>query len=215
MVLRIGVDRFEISSGIPARLERLGADVRLTMLAAGDYDVGGETIVERKSVGDLHASVLAGRFWRQIGVLRRSARYPFLLVEGHNLDSGPIQPRSIRGVCLSAQRLGVRLLRSVDVADSALWLFLLARHCQRRGRPRDRPIAAQRPQPPTPMEAAEAMLAAVLGLSAVSARALLTRFGSVADVVAAGPQDWLEVPGIGPERAKSLAETLSVAARSS
>jgi DNA excision repair protein ERCC-4 len=206
------VDRFEIPSGIPKHLERLGADVRLTMLEVGDYDVGGGTIVERKSVGDLHASVLAGRLWRQIGALRRSARYPFLLVEGRNLDFGPILPQSIRGICLSAQRLGVRLLRSADVTDSALWLFLLARQCQRQGRDRDRPIPAQRPQPPTPTEAAEAMLAAVPGLSAVSARALLAHFGNVAAVVAAGPHGWLAVPGIGPERARSLAETLSVAA---
>jgi len=214
-VLRIGVDQFEIPSGIPEQLERMGADVRVSLLAVGDYEVGSGTVVERKSVGDLHASVLAGRLWGQIGALRRGARYPFLLVEGPDLDRGPIPPRSIRGICLAAQRLGIRLLRSVDVADSVQWLFLLAGQCQRRGRPRDRPRAAQRPQHQTPMEAAEAMLTAVPGLSTVSARALLARFGSVAAVVAAEPGDWLAVPGIGLERARSLADTLNVRGRPS
>ncbi|TMM02258.1 MAG: hypothetical protein E6G02_11500 [Actinobacteria bacterium] len=43
----------------------------------------------------------------------------------------------------------------------------------------------------------------------MSARALLARFGSVAGVLSAGPEEWLEVPGIGPDRAKALAETLT------
>ena len=46
------------------------------------------------------------------------------------------------------------------------------------------------------------------GISTSSARALLERFGTVAAVVAAGPAEWLTVPGIGPERARSLEETL-------
>jgi ERCC4-type nuclease len=51
------------------------------------------------------------------------------------------------------------------------------------------------------------LLAAVPGVSTASARALLDRFGSVAAVVAAGPDEWLTVPGIGPDRARALAET--------
>jgi ERCC4-type nuclease len=49
----------------------------------------------------------------------------------------------------------------------------------------------------------------VPGISATSARALLTRFGSVAGVLAASPEEWLSVPGIGTERAGALADTLS------
>jgi ERCC4-type nuclease len=52
------------------------------------------------------------------------------------------------------------------------------------------------------------MLASVPGISTVSARALLTRFGNVAAVLAADPNDWEAIAGIGPQKAKSLAETL-------
>jgi ERCC4-type nuclease len=54
------------------------------------------------------------------------------------------------------------------------------------------------------------LLAAVPGISTTSARALLERFGSVADVVAAGPDEWLAVPGIGPERVRALQETFTL-----
>jgi ERCC4-type nuclease len=74
--------------------------------------------------------------------------------------------------------------------------------------PVDRPRYAQQPQP-APAAAAEAMLAAVPGISTVRARALLSHFGGVAEVVAAGEEAWREVPGIGPTRAKALAETFA------
>ena len=64
----------------------------------------------------------------------------------------------------------------------------------------------------TGVETAEALLAAVPGISTACARALLERFGSVAAVVAADPAEWLAVPGIGPERARALADALNVRA---
>ena len=79
--------------------------------------------------------------------------------------------------------------------------------CQRVEAAPDRPAYAQRPKAPA-AEAAEAMLAAVPGISASSARALLERFGSVAAVVAAGPDEWLATPGIGRERARALEQAL-------
>ena len=72
------------------------------------------------------------------------------------------------------------------------------------------PRRQRRPRPKPGDETAEALLAAVPGISTTSARALLERFGSVAEVVAADPAEWLTVPGIGPERARALKETFTL-----
>lgn len=53
-------------------------------------------------------------------------------------------------------------------------------------------------------DAAEAMLAAVPGISTASARTLLQHFGTVAAVVGASPPELMTVPGIGRKRAQSL-----------
>ena len=53
------------------------------------------------------------------------------------------------------------------------------------------------------------MLAAVPGISTDSAGALLEHFGTVRNVVNAGYESWLSVPGIGPVRAGALDRTLS------
>ena len=70
--------------------------------------------MERKSVLDLHSCLVTGRLWTQIGSLRKEARYPFLLVEGGDIDDGPLLPASLRGACLSAMRLGIRFIQTKD-----------------------------------------------------------------------------------------------------
>jgi ERCC4-type nuclease len=206
--VRIIVDVHERQSGIAETLSELGADVEVAPLPAGDYAVGADTIVERKRVGDLHAAVLKGRLWPQIAKLRASCAFPYLLVEGTDIDRGPLHPNAIRGACLAVIDQGVALLRTGRQRDSALWIHRLAVRCQRVEPAAERPAYAQRPRPKPGLETAEALLSAVPGISTSCARALLARFGSVAGVVAAGPAEWLEVPGIGAERARALEETL-------
>ena len=48
----------------------------------------------------------------------------------------------------------------------------------------------------------------VPGISDTTARALLERFGSVEGLLAAGPDEWAGVNGVGPVRAHALAEAL-------
>jgi DNA excision repair protein ERCC-4 len=205
--IRVLVDVHEERSGIAALLEELGADVRLVALPAGDYALGAETIVERKRVLDLHGAVRKGHLWAQLAKLRAACAFPYLLVEGADLDRGGLHPNAVRGVCLAAIDQGIALLRTDHQRDSARWLHRLAVRCQREELPADRPAYVPRVAAP-PESVAEAMLAMVPGLSTVGARALLERFGSLAGVLAAPADEWLTVPGIGRERAGALAEAL-------
>jgi len=95
-VCRIEVDVGE-SRAVIAALADEGAHFIRTRLRIGDYVLPGGTIVERKAVRDLHLSVRAGRFWRQIGALRTAAR-PVLLIEGNTLDLPILTPRAVRGI---------------------------------------------------------------------------------------------------------------------
>lgn len=207
--VRILVDVHEQRSGMPELLEGLGAEVEVLSLPAGDYAVGHDTIVERKAVLDLHSAVRRGHLWNQLAKLKAGCDFPYLLVEGRSLDGGGrgLHPNAIRGACLAVIDQGVALLRSDDRADSARWLHRLAVRCQREAAPAELPPYVPRAAVP-PESTAEAMLAAVPGISTVTARALLERFGSVTGVAAAPPEALLEVPGIGNERARALAEAL-------
>jgi ERCC4-type nuclease len=100
----------------------------------------------------------------------------------------------------------VRVVRAVDSRDSALWLLRLA-PSRAEVQSRNAPAYAQRPKRTAGAPAAEAALAAVPGISRVGAQAFLDRFGTLAAVARAEPSDWAQVQGIGPARAKALAET--------
>ena len=205
--VKIIVDVHERQSGIAQTLSELGAEIEVAPLPAGDYAVGADTLVERKRVLDLHAAILKGRLWPQLGKLRAACAFPYLLVEGTDIDRGPLHANAIRGACLAVIDLGIALLRTSYQRDSALWIYRLAVRCQQVEPVAERPAYAQRPKLGVGQERAEAVLASVPGISTTSARALLARFGSVAGVVGADPSEWLEVPGIGPERARALQDT--------
>jgi ERCC4 domain len=97
--IAIVADVHERASGLPDALTRLGALVELAPLPAGDYAVGAKTIVERKSVLDLHGAILRGRFWPQLGKLRAEMRVPLPARGRSRAGSRPFAPeRDPRGV---------------------------------------------------------------------------------------------------------------------
>jgi ERCC4-type nuclease len=203
-VLEIVADVHERASGIPSTLERLGAHVTIRSLTRGDYVLGPGSLVERKTTTDLHLTVQRGRFWNQMYKLR-GASQPVLLVEGRSLwlSSEGLPRDAVRGVLLTVANLGVCVIRSEDAADSAAWLIRLAK--RNAGTVRvDRPVYAQGPRRHPGTTPAEQALAAAPGVSAVTARSLLRRFGSLYAVVSATTMEHEAVAGVGPVRAEAL-----------
>ena len=207
MQASIVADVREKESRLFDALRSLEVRVERRRLQVADY-VAGATLVERKSVRDLHLAIIQGRFWPQIGRLSRTTMRPYLLVEGPDLDAGPLRPASARGALIAVNELGIGVIRSSDPADSALWLTILANRQRRR-----RKVTRAYAQRLTASEPAEAMLAAVPGISTVTAQALLERFGSVAAVIEAGPEEWLSIRGVGPKRVQALSATLALGKR--
>ena len=60
-------------------------NVEMKTLPIGDYIVAPETIVERKSIKDLMASVFDGRLYDQCTRLKEHFAHPIVLIEG-NVD---------------------------------------------------------------------------------------------------------------------------------
>ena len=83
--LRIIVDERERKSGIPKLLDTIGIKTEIKTLMVGDYIVGPETVVERKSIQDLLSSIFDGRLFDQCNRLKEHFQFPILLIEG-NVD---------------------------------------------------------------------------------------------------------------------------------
>jgi ERCC4-type nuclease len=197
------MDVYERRSHMDAELRAVGMAVDVRPLPVADYQVGA-ILVERKRVKDLHLSIIGRRFWQQVARLRDASTFPYLIVEGDDIDAGALSERSVRGALLAVDELGVGVIRTTSAADSALWLAVLAARSSRQNAPHRR----NRRSPPRSTPGPEVMLSAVPGISTGSARALLEAFGSVTAVIKASPDEWQSVPGIGPVRAASLDQML-------
>ena len=204
MGMTILVDVEEDRSPVPRCLDALGAAIELVRLPVGDYLVAHDPAVERKTVRDLHASLVTGRLWSQLFALRRSTQRPYLVVEGANLDVGRVSERGVRGALLSIGESGVTVVRSVDPADTALWVFLLARRSEKADVPAPRRKGRRRM-----VASPSGVLATVPGVSPTLANRLLTRFGSIAGIAEASESDLQEIEGIGAVRAATLRNVLT------
>ncbi|XP_048188551.1 DNA repair endonuclease XPF [Perognathus longimembris pacificus] len=89
---RVVVDLREFRSELPALLHRRGLDLEPVTLAVGDYVLSPELCVERKSIGDLAASLGSGRLYAQCQAMARYYRRPLLLVELDARRPGPLPP---------------------------------------------------------------------------------------------------------------------------
>lgn len=200
--MTIVADVREASTGVGAALVALDVHVVWRRLRVADYVLAGDVGVERKTVSDLHASTIGGRLWRQVTAMRRTFARSYLLVEGVNLDGGPLSVDAVRGALLEVADQDVVVLRSLSSRDSAVWLRRLACRADRtdhRPRRRGYPRAATQ----------VALLSSIPGISPAVATALLARFGSLAAIAGADVVELQEVSGIGPTRAGTVRRLLT------
>ena len=200
----IDADVGEVRSGVPEALEARGAVVRLSQLESSDYLVGEDIGVERKSVLDLHYSILNRRLWLQLASYRSRLRRLYLLIEGSALYDGRVSSAGIRGALLEIGDRAVTVIRSTDVEDSAEWLLRLGARAQRSGlHPRPRIRRYARVTRPTEL------VAGIPGIGPRRARLLLETFGSVGALEAADSDSLQRVGGIGPALAASIQDAFN------
>jgi DNA excision repair protein ERCC-4 len=202
-VVAITADVHERASRIPSFMEELGAQVEIRALTRGDYVAGPGTVVERKTVYDLHLSIMNGRFWHQMRKIRAAGTSPYLVIEGPSVFAGRVRNDGIRGACLAVSDLGIAIIHTQDARDTAAWLYRLATRRQE-GSIRARPWYAHRAKS-AGISPGEAALAAAPEVSVVTARRVLATFGSLRQVCEASVDELQTVPGVGIKRATAIA----------
>lgn len=200
-MLVVVADMRERASGVPERVEALGAQVDVRWLTTGDYVVGPGAVVERKTTSDLQASIVDGRLWKQMSRLRRSSRRGYLLVESPSLYPGPASPRAVRRLLLGVASMGITVIRTEGPADSAEWLFELAD--RQRQRPLRLSLSTNVWQTPALSPQEQALIAAP-GVGIGTARALLERYGTLEGIAAQPLDELTKFPGIGEQRASAI-----------
>ncbi len=195
----VEADLHERGSEAARALGEAGAEVVFRKLPVGDYRVGRNLLVERKTALDFRLSLFQGRLFRQVDRLARAAPRPLLLLEGQ--DRTLAWP-TLRGALLTVTGVfGVPVLFSRDAADSAQWILTAARQ---HSVPRERAYVRAGWRPKGKRARQNFVLKGLPGVGPARAEALLERFGTVRGVMNAAEAELLDVRGIGKKTAQRI-----------
>ena len=202
--IKIYVDVRERNTEI-LKILREKARIEIRQLPVGDFILSDRVGVERKTTGDFLQSIIDKRLLSQANELSRNFEIPIMIIEGreslHSLRD--IHPNAIRGALVSLPiDFGISVIPSEDENDTANLLYMIAKREQE---PEEKEVALRGERKPVSLEERQRYIIESLpDVSAVLARRLLEKFGSVINTVNASKKELMEVEGIGEKRAERI-----------
>ncbi|MGQ0536068.1 MAG: DEAD/DEAH box helicase [Methanobacteriota archaeon] len=203
---RILVDTREFSSAVVKELVSRGAEVDPQRLVVGDFVVSDRVAIERKTGADFVGSLIDGRLFPQLKVLRDHYSSAILVVEGNAyLSARRLKPEAVFGAFAAiVTDLRVPVFLTADASETARLMVAIARREQFGER---RPVALRGEKPAkTTAESQQLVIEGLPGVSAVLAERLLSHFGSVEAVARASVAALADVDGIGEKTAARIRE---------
>lgn len=203
--LRIVADDRELQGGVIAELQaRADVHVQTERLGIGDFLVGSEVLVERKTIADFAQSIVDTRLFRQASVMIQGARRPVLILEGSSgaVAEARVSRDAFQGALITMSLFfGIPVLRARDAGETARLLVYIGRQSEHVARG-----AWHRPgYRPKGKRARELfILQGLPGVGRERAGLLLDHFGSVQAVVNASVEDLTIVHGVGVDTARKI-----------
>ncbi len=197
--LRIIVDERERKSGIPDLLKSIGMNIEMKTLPIGDYIVAPETIVERKSIRDLMASIFDGRLFDQCTRLKEHFEHPIVLMEGNvdEIEEITENPMIFYGA-LSTVVLDFNI-PVIPTPSAAHTAKLLVSMCSRKDAPQG-PYLKKIKKSSDLGKQQLSVLCSLPGVGEKFAVRLLTKFGTPLKVFGATTAELAKVEGLGEAR---------------
>jgi len=203
------IDHREKFSGVHEYLAALpNVTIEFKELTTGDYWIGDQLIVERKTMRDFAESIIDSRLFTQASQLAQRCERVVFLLEGGLSDWDGIKMRreALQGAIITLTLIyGFPLLRSVHAEESAKLMIYAARQIQRTEAVNP-PCHGRKPKRKRTRQLR--ILQALPGIGPERAELLLARFVTVEKVISATQQDLETIDGIGPKTASAIRSVL-------
>ena len=210
--LRIIIDERERKSGIPKLLKDIGVNVEIKTLPIGDYIVSHETVVERKSINDLIASIFDGRLFDQCNRLKEHYQFPIILLEGNvdEIESITENPLVFYGALSTiAIDYKIPIIPTPNASHTAkLLVSLSSRKESIKG-----PLLKKIKKSNDVQKQQLSVLCSLPGVGEKIAIRMLEKFESPLKVLSASTKDLAKIPGLGESRAKKIKKMLEKKSR--
>jgi Fanconi anemia group M protein len=204
--VKIIVDKRERNLDILEGLSGSGILLSFAQLPVGDYILSDRMCVERKTVHDFESSIINARLFDQIERLNRTYRKPILLLEGDDSEFA-MNPNVVLGAIISLYSdYNVQVIRSKDAAETVSMLARLAEREQNEKR-LPRMLGSKRAFSNAQWQLL--ILSSIPGIGPALARALISHFRTIKNVVSAEPDALMEVEKVGAKKAEKIYEILN------
>ncbi|UCG69541.1 MAG: DEAD/DEAH box helicase family protein [Thermoplasmata archaeon] len=200
-------DTREFNSEVVRELSRIGVVVESQQLDVGDYILSDRLAVERKEVGDFLSSLVGGRLFSQLKMLKSAYVNPLLVLEGEGLlERRGVSDQAIIGALASiVSDFNIPIISTSNAKETANLLAIMVKREMSEGRPvgiRGEKVSMSL------QERQQFIIEGLPGVSATLAQRLLAHFGSVKAIMEADEEQLCEVKGIGDTIAKGIVEAI-------
>jgi Fanconi anemia group M protein len=198
----IYIDRNECRTGVDRYLLKLGLTVHRLNLDVGDYVVNRRVGVERKTVADFKKSIIDGRLFRQVKLLKQNYADSIVIIEGTDLYNGGVNAKAIKGAIVSLSfRWKVPVIFTKDISETAEFLHIIAK--QNKKYQQNYRLRFGK-KPASKFGQRLYLLEGIPRLGPHLAKALLRHFGSIKDILQASEEELMKVRGIGKVKAREI-----------
>ena len=190
----------------------IGVNVEVKTLPIGDYIVSHETVVERKSINDLIASIFDGRLFDQCNRLKEHFQFPIILLEGNvdEIESITENPLVFYGALSTiAIDYKIPIIPTPNASHTAkLLVSLSSRKESIKG-----PLLKKIKKSNDVQKQQLSVLCSLPGVGEKIAIRMLEKFESPLKVLSASTKDLAKIPGLGESRAKKIKKMLEKKSR--
>lgn len=182
--------------------------IHICRLPAGDYQIGDDLLVERKTITDFSASIKDGRLFNQAGKLASVPMQSMIILEGTSsmVSSFGLAREAIQGALVTLSLVyKIPLLRSKNPEETARLILYAARQVQSFGckqlYPRPFPYSRKLKDK---YKRQIHVLQGLPGVGPARASLLLDKFGTLKAIFDAPVKDFEQIPGIGKYTARQI-----------
>lgn len=210
---KIYVDSREASNRngkrIISLIDELGAETVVTKLDFGDYLLGENIAIERKTVSDL-ANTLTQRFlFDQIFKMKKAYPRSIVLIEGYMgllRKFRRISPESLSGALFTLTQANIPLVPTIDYRDTATFLVTSAKQLLKNGSAP--PVIRHKIKTENIKEQQLFVVAGLPHIGPILGENLLRYFKTVRAVFSSPKEELMEVRGIGSQIVEGMMKIL-------
>ncbi len=196
------VDTREFRSKVVKELFERDVEFQPLQLQVGDYLIGEEICVERKSPKDFVDSLIDKRLFTQLAKMKKEYKRPIVIVEGKEDIFGvrKVHPNAIVGMISTiVVDYNIPIIFSRDEKQTADYIVSLKNRTEKEPRP-----IVKVEKGTTTKEVQERIVQSIPGIGVMAAKKLLKRFKRLKTIFNLSVEEIKGVEGIGEKVAKEL-----------